>query len=90
MILFDEKMFTSTQYLFNVSTTWQYMVLAAGAAFILWIFVSILEKLASDKVGRIIEKYIYRPILWVCSFVISVGAFFYLIVVLKDYIWGVG
>jgi hypothetical protein len=66
------------------------MVVAAGAAFILWIFVSILEKLASDKARRIIEIYFYRPVLWVCSFVISVGALFYLVVVLKDYIWGVG
>lgn len=90
MIPFDEKMFTSTQYLFNTSTTWQYMAVAAGVTFVLWILISILEDLVNDKAGRIIERYIYRPVVLVCSFVISIGALFYLIVVLKDYIWGVG
>lgn len=90
MIPFDEKMFTSTQYLFDISTTWQYMLVAAGISFVFWILVLIIEKLTNDKVRRIIERYFYRPVVWICSFVIFVGAFYYLIVILKDYIWGVG
>ncbi len=90
MIPWDEKMFTTTKYLFDVSTTWQYMVLAAAGMFILWIVVSIVENFMNAKMTRMVEQYIYRPLLFIVSIVIIVGMLFYLIVVLKDYIWGVG
>jgi hypothetical protein len=90
MISWNQNMFTTTQYLFDVSTTWQYMLVAAVGMFAFWIIVSIVEKFINNKMVRILELYLYRPVLYMGSLIIVIGVLFYMIIVLKDYIWGVG
>ncbi len=90
MIPWNEKMFTTTQYLFDVSTTWQYMLVAAAGMVVLWVVVYLIEKLLNKKLVRIVELYLYRPVLYLAGAVIVIGVFFYMMIVLKDYIWGVG
>ncbi len=90
MIPWNEKMFTTTQYLFDVSTTWQYMLVATAGMVALWVVVFLIEKLLNKKLVRIVELYLYRPVLYVGGAVIVIGVLFYMMVILKDYIWGVG
>jgi len=90
MIPWDEKMFTTTKYLFDLSTTWQYMLVSAVAMVLLWVLVSIIEKLVNKRAVRIVELYLYRPVIYIGTFVIAIGALYYMTVMLKDYIWGVG
>ena len=90
MLPWNEKLFTSTQYLFNVSTTWQYMVIAIVGMAVLWIFVSMVIYLVNYNLGRKIELYIYRPVQFIGSTVVSIGALYYLIALLRYYIWGIG
>ena len=90
MIAWDQHMFTTTQYLFGISTTWQYMVFAAVVIFIVWLIVSIIENFLNERLVPIVEKYLFRPVLFIGTSIIAVGALYYMIIVLKDYIWGVG
>lgn len=90
MLPWNEKLFTSTQYLFNVSTTWQYMLIAIVVMAVLWIFVSMVIYLVNYNIGRKIELYIYRPVQFIGSTVVSIGALYYLIALLRYYIWGIG
>lgn len=90
MLPWNEKLFTSTQYLFNVSTTWQYMLIAIVVMAVLWVLVSIVIYLVNYNIGRKIELYIYRPVQFIGSTVVSIGALYYLIALLRYYIWGVG
>ena len=88
MIPWNEDMFTSTQYLFNASTTWQYMVIAAGAMCLLLFFMWLFSKIMNDQLEKIVRKYVFNPLVLLCNIIIVIGVFFYFLVTL-NLLWGV-